>query len=110
MKLTRAKFEQLTEDLLARVREPFEAVLRDAKLKAAQMDEVVLVGGATRMPMVQELVRSLTGKEPHKGVNPDEVVAVGAAIQARRAGRRRQGRAAAGRDARCRWGWRRWGA
>ena len=81
MKLTRAKFEQLTEGLLARVRKPFESVLRDAKMSAAQMDEVVLVGGATRMPMVQELVRSMTGKEPHKGVNPDEVVAIGAAIQ-----------------------------
>jgi len=81
MKLTRAKFEQLTDALLARVRKPFEAVLRDAKMSAAQMDEVVLVGGATRMPMVQELVRSMTGKEPHKGVNPDEVVAIGAAIQ-----------------------------
>ncbi len=81
MKLTRSKFEQLTESLLARVRGPFEAVLRDAKMSASQMDEVVLVGGATRMPMVQDLVRSMTGKEPHKGVNPDEVVAIGAAIQ-----------------------------
>ncbi len=81
MKLTRSKFEQLTEKLLARVRAPFEFVLRDGKLSASQVNEVVLVGGATRMPMVQELVRSMTGKEPHKGVNPDEVVAVGAAIQ-----------------------------
>jgi molecular chaperone DnaK len=81
MKLTRAKFEQLTDDLVERIRGPFEAVLKDANMKASEMDEVVLVGGATRMPMVQELVRSLTGKEPHKGVNPDEVVAVGAAIQ-----------------------------
>jgi molecular chaperone DnaK len=81
MKLTRAKFEQLTEALLQRVRAPFEAVLRDANMKSSEVAEVVLVGGATRMPMVQELVRSLTGKEPHKGVNPDEVVAVGAAIQ-----------------------------
>jgi molecular chaperone DnaK len=81
MKLTRAKFEQLTEDLVDRIRGPFEAVLKDANMKANEMDEVVLVGGATRMPMVQELVRSMTGKEPHKGVNPDEVVAVGAAIQ-----------------------------
>ncbi len=81
MKLTRSKFEQLTEDLLERVRKPFEAVLKDGKMSASQMDEVVLVGGATRMPMVQDLVRELTGKEPHKGVNPDEVVAVGAAIQ-----------------------------
>src|SRR3990170_3954126 len=82
MKLTRAKFDQLTEQLLARIRGPFDAVLRDAGVKASEVDEVVLVGGATRMPMVQDLVRSLTVKEPHKGVNPDEVVAVGAAIQA----------------------------
>jgi molecular chaperone DnaK len=83
MKLTRAKLEQLTEDLVARCRTPFEQALKDAKLSASDIDEVVLVGGATRMPMIQELVRSLTGgKEPHKGVNPDEVVAVGAAIQA----------------------------
>ncbi len=83
LRLSRAKFEQLTEDLLRRCRGPFEAVLRDAGLSASQIDEVVLVGGATRMPMVQELVRQLTnGKEPNKSVNPDEVVAVGAAIQA----------------------------
>jgi molecular chaperone DnaK len=81
MKLTRAKFEQLTEDLVDRIRGPFTAVLKDAGMQAANVDEVVLVGGATRMPMVQDLVRNLTGKEPHKGVNPDEVVAVGAAIQ-----------------------------
>jgi len=82
MKLTRARLEQLTEDLVQRCRGPFERALKDAKLTARDLDEVVLVGGATRMPMIQELVRSLTGKEPHKGVNPDEVVAVGAAIQA----------------------------
>jgi molecular chaperone DnaK len=83
MKLTRAKLEQLTEDLVERCRAPFEQALRDAKLKASDLDEVVLVGGATRMPMIQDLVRELTGgKEPHKGVNPDEVVGVGAAIQA----------------------------
>ncbi|MGD8398495.1 MAG: molecular chaperone DnaK [Anaerolineae bacterium] len=83
IKLTRAKFEQLTEDLVERLRSPFQQALDDARLSAAQIDEVVLVGGATRMPMVQDLVRDLTGgKEPHKGVNPDEVVAVGAAIQA----------------------------
>jgi molecular chaperone DnaK len=83
MKLTRAKLEQLTEDLVQRCRGPFEQALRDAKLAASDLDQVVLVGGATRMPMIQELVRELTGgKEPHKGVNPDEVVAVGAAIQA----------------------------
>ena len=83
LKLTRAKFEQMTEDLLNRCRGPFESALKDASLKPGDLNEVVLVGGATRMPMVQEMVRQLTnGKEPHKGVNPDEVVAVGAAIQA----------------------------
>jgi molecular chaperone DnaK len=82
MKLTRATFEQLSEDLLARIKGPFQAVLKDAGVSTSQVDEVVLVGGATRMPMVQNLVRELTGKEPHKGVNPDEVVAIGAAIQA----------------------------
>jgi molecular chaperone DnaK len=82
MKLSRAKFEQLTEDLVERLRGPFNAALSDANLSTSDINEVVLVGGATRMPMVQELVRSLTQKEPHKGVNPDEVVAVGAAIQA----------------------------
>jgi molecular chaperone DnaK len=82
MKLTRAKFEQLTEDLVDRIKGPFEAVLKDAGISTDKVDEVVLVGGATRMPMVQNLVRELTGKDPHKGVNPDEVVAVGAAIQA----------------------------
>jgi molecular chaperone DnaK len=83
LKLTRSKFEQLTEDLLQRCIGPFERALKDAGLRPNQIDEVVLVGGATRMPMVQELVRRLTGgKEPHRGVNPDEVVAVGAAIQA----------------------------
>ena len=81
IKLSRSKFEQLTENLVARLRGPFEAALKDANMKAAEIHEVVLVGGATRMPMVQELVRSITHKEPHKGVNPDEVVAVGAAIQ-----------------------------
>jgi molecular chaperone DnaK len=83
MKLSRAKFEQMTEDLLNRCKGPFEAALRDANLKTEQLNEVVLVGGSTRMPMVQDLVRKLTnGKEPNRGVNPDEVVAVGAAIQA----------------------------
>jgi molecular chaperone DnaK len=80
--LSRAKFEQLTADLLERCKQPFFNALKDAGLNAKSLDEVVLVGGSTRMPMVQELVRSLTGKEPHKGVNPDEVVAVGAAVQA----------------------------
>ncbi len=82
MKLTRAKFEQLTDDLLGRIKGPFKSVLKDGGMQASEVDEVVLVGGATRMPMVQDLVRELTGKEPHKGVNPDEVVAMGAAIQA----------------------------
>jgi molecular chaperone DnaK len=83
MKLTRSKFEQLTDDLVGRCRGPFKQALADAKIDASQIDEVVLVGGATRMPMIQDLVRDLSnGKEPHKGVNPDEVVAVGAAIQA----------------------------
>ena len=83
MRLTRSKLEQLTADLVQRCRGPFEQALRDAKMSARDLDAVVLVGGATRMPMIQDLVRELTGgKEPHKGVNPDEVVAVGAAIQA----------------------------
>jgi len=82
LKLSRAKFEQMTEDLLARCRTPFEAALKDASMDAGKLNEVVLVGGSSRMPMVQDLVRSLTnGKEPNKGVNPDEVVAIGAAIQ-----------------------------
>ncbi len=82
MKLSRSKFEQLTTNLVQRLRSPFTSALNDAHLNASGIDEVVLVGGATRMPMVQDLVRSLIDKEPHKGVNPDEVVAVGAAIQA----------------------------
>jgi molecular chaperone DnaK len=81
MKLTRSRFEQLTQELVKRLRSPFEAALKDGGTSIDEIDEVVLVGGATRMPMVQELVRSMTHKEPHKGVNPDEVVAVGAAIQ-----------------------------
>ncbi len=82
IKITRSKFDQLTEDLIQRLKEPFHAAIKDANLDQVNIDEIVLVGGATRMPMVQDLVRSLTNKEPHKGVNPDEVVAVGAAIQA----------------------------
>lgn len=82
MTLSRSKFEQLTIDLVERCRQPFHSALKDAGIAANQLDQVVMVGGSTRMPMVQELVRKLTGKEPHKGVNPDEVVAVGAAIQA----------------------------
>ena len=82
LKLTRSKFEQMTEDLLERCRRPFENALKDAGMDASRLNEVVLVGGSTRMPMVQDLVRRLTnGKEPNKGVNPDEVVSIGAAIQ-----------------------------
>ncbi len=81
LRLTRSRFEQMTRDLLERTRGPFETALRDAGLKASDIDEVVLVGGSTRMPMVQEMVRQLVNKDPNKGVNPDEVVAIGAAIQ-----------------------------
>src|SRR6187200_2018405 len=80
--LTRAKFQELTADLLERCRSPFEQAIADAGLTKEQIDHVILVGGSTRMPAVQDLVHSITGKEPNKGVNPDEVVAVGAAIQA----------------------------
>jgi molecular chaperone DnaK len=82
LQLSRARFEQLSQALVSRLRKPFESALKDAGIEARQIDQVVLVGGATRMPMVQELVRTLTGKEANKSVNPDEVVAVGAAIQA----------------------------
>ncbi|MEW6273746.1 MAG: molecular chaperone DnaK [Bacillota bacterium] len=82
MKLTRAKFEDLTHHLVERCRGPVKAALADAKLTEKDIDEVILVGGATRMPAVQRLVREMLGKEPNQGVNPDEVVAVGAAIQA----------------------------
>lgn len=82
-KLTRAQFQQMTADLLERTKAPFNAVIRDAGIKLADIDHVVLVGGSTRMPAVADVVRELTGgKEPNKGVNPDEVVAVGAALQA----------------------------
>ena len=82
LKLTRAKFEALVDDLIQRTVEPCKKALKDAGLSAGQINEVVLVGGMTRMPKVQEIVKQFFGKEPHKGVNPDEVVAVGAAIQA----------------------------
>ncbi len=82
MSLTRAKFEELTRALTDRTTAPFKQALADAGLSAQQINEVVLVGGSTRIPAVQELVKRLTGKEPHRGVNPDEVVAIGAAIQA----------------------------
>ncbi|MEM8876305.1 MAG: molecular chaperone DnaK [Pseudomonadota bacterium] len=82
LKLTRAKFEALVDDLVQKTIEPCKAALKDAKLKAGEIDEVVLVGGMTRMPKIQEVVNNFFGKEAHKGVNPDEVVAMGAAIQA----------------------------
>ncbi|TIT91862.1 MAG: molecular chaperone DnaK, partial [Mesorhizobium sp.] len=82
LKLTRAKFESLVEDLVQRTIDPCKAALKDAGLKAGEIDEVVLVGGMTRMPKIQEIVKQFFGKDPHKGVNPDEVVALGAAIQA----------------------------
>jgi molecular chaperone DnaK len=82
MTLTRAKFEQLTDDLVERLRGPFGKALNDAGLETSTLDAIVLVGGATRMPMVQELAKQLTGQEPNKSVNPDEVVALGAALQA----------------------------
>ncbi len=82
LRLTRSKFEQMSHELVERLRGPFEAALKDANLKPGDVNEVVLVGGATRMPMVQDFVRKQINKEPNKGVNPDEVVAIGAAIQA----------------------------
>ncbi|MDQ3980737.1 MAG: molecular chaperone DnaK [Actinomycetota bacterium] len=81
-KLTRAKFQEMTEDLVKACRGPFEQALKDAGMNKNSIEHVILVGGSTRMPAIQDLVQKLTGKEPHKGVNPDEVVAVGAAIQA----------------------------
>jgi molecular chaperone DnaK len=81
MTLTRAKFEQLVDHLIERCRGPVMQAMKDAHFTPKDIDEVVLVGGSTRMPKVQELVKEMFGKEPHKGVNPDEVVAVGAAIQ-----------------------------
>src|SRR5438045_4990231 len=81
MTLTRAKFEQMVDPLIERCRGPVMQALKDAKMRPNQVDEVVLVGGMTRMPRVQQLVREIFGKEGHKGVNPDEVVAIGAAIQ-----------------------------
>jgi molecular chaperone DnaK len=83
IKLTRAKFEQMSDDLVRRIEGPYHQAIKDAGVSASEIDQVVLVGGATRMPMVQDLVRRLTGgKEPNKSVNPDEVVAIGAALQA----------------------------
>src|SRR6201991_2876460 len=80
--LSRAEFQRMTQDLLDRCKGPFESAIKDADVKLAEVDHVILVGGSTRMPAVTDLVKSLTGKEPNKGVNPDEVVAVGAALQA----------------------------
>jgi len=83
IKLTRSNFQKLTEDLLNKCRRPFEQAIKDAGISVSEIDDIVMVGGSTRMPAVQELVKTLTGgKEPHKGVNPDEVVAAGAALQA----------------------------
>jgi molecular chaperone DnaK len=82
MKLTRAKFESLVDDILQRTLEPCRLALKDAGLQASQIDEVVLVGGSTRIPKIQEMVKTFFGKDPHKGVNPDEVVAIGAGVQA----------------------------
>ena len=79
---SRSKFQELTEDLLERCRKPFEQAIKDANLSKSEIDHVIMVGGSTRMPAVSELVQSMTGKEPNKSVNPDEVVAVGAAVQA----------------------------
>ncbi len=82
LKLTRAKFQELTADLVEACKGPFDQAIADAGMKKSDIDHVILVGGSTRMPAIQDLVQQITGKEPHKGVNPDEVVAVGAAIQA----------------------------
>ena len=82
MSLSRAEFQRMTQDLLDRTKAPFEQAIKDAGVKVADVDHVILVGGSTRMPAVSDLVKQLTGKEPNKGVNPDEVVAVGAALQA----------------------------
>jgi len=81
-KLSRSEFQKLTDDLLQRTKRPFDQVIKDAGISVDELDHIVMVGGSTRMPAVQELVKKLTGKDPHKGVNPDEVVASGAAIQA----------------------------
>lgn len=81
MKITRSKFEALSEDLFAKVREPLNRAIEDSKLSISDIDEVVLVGGSTRIPAIQQLVKDITGKEPNQGVNPDEVVAIGAAVQ-----------------------------
>jgi Molecular chaperone len=81
MKISRSRLEQLTDSLVTNSLEPVKKALADAAIEASRIDEVVLVGGQTRMPKVQETVKKFFGKDPHKGVNPDEVVAIGAAIQ-----------------------------
>jgi molecular chaperone DnaK len=98
-KLNRPKFESLVEDILQKTAGPSKQALQDAGVKLSEIDEVVLVGGSTRIPRVQQIVKELFGKEPHKGVNPDEVVAVGAAVQGGRSGWRSQRRVVAGCDA-----------
>ena len=82
LELTRSKFDSLTEELVAKCEEPFKQAIKDAKLSDGDLDHVIMVGGSTRMPAITELVKELTGRDPHKGVNPDEVVALGAAVQA----------------------------
>src|SRR5690606_13928073 len=82
MSLTRSKLEQLVDDLVKRTTGPMEAALKDAEISKTEIDEVLLVGGQTRMPAIQKAVADFFGKEPHKGINPDEVVAIGAAVQA----------------------------
>ncbi len=82
MTLSRAEFQRMSQDLLDRCKGPFEQAIKDAGIRVADVDHVILVGGSTRMPAVTDLVKQLTGKDPNKGVNPDEVVAVGAALQA----------------------------
>ena len=99
MKLTRAKLESLVEDLVQKTIEPCRIALKDAGLSMKDVGEVILVGGQTRMPLVQKAVKDFFGNEPRKDVNPDEAVAVGAAIQGGVLVGRRQGRAAARRDA-----------
>lgn len=99
MTISRAKFEELADELIERCRKPLLQALQDAKLKPSEIDEVVLVGGSTRVPKVRQLVKEIFGKEPHQGVNPDEVVAVGAARSGECFGRRSSRRSAFGRYA-----------
>jgi molecular chaperone DnaK len=110
MTITRAQFEQLSKDLIERTRGPVEQALSDAKLSADDIDEVILVGGSTRIPAVQELVRRLTkGKDPNMTVNPDEVVAIGAASRPG-CSRARSRTSCCSTSRRCRWAWRPWAA